>query len=143
MFGLIIANRQGFLIFQVRADGDLCADVALPKVLQCKPELDQLFNRIDKLGAFVSRVEADVLKVENAVIQAEADLASNNPSMLKTFLKPLFFVSFFWNDYHISFKKNAPDTSSKKTTRQTPTCDIDSLYNTEDFFPAQQTPSES
>lgn len=108
------------LIDMVRSDDSLCLSRMLPEIHDKVQDCEKLFERIDKLEAFVAMVKGTVEAMEEKVIEAEHHLEANSVKKLLTSLqKPLFQKKS--PQYKRQIKYEPPD-----------------IYSTNDYFKASE-----
>lgn len=83
------------LVDLIRSDTSLCLNSTLPHIYGKSQQMKAIFERIDKLEAFVGVVKRNVAVMEELVAKAEADVGSVSSvkKMLQLFKLPLFGTS--------------------------------------------------
>ncbi|XP_022339051.2 biogenesis of lysosome-related organelles complex 1 subunit 4-like [Crassostrea virginica] len=104
------------LVDMIREDNNLCLKETLPRIQEKCSQMQEIFEKIDKLEAFVGVVRSDMAVLEECVNKAEDEMGSL--SGLKKMLSS--FVG----------QKKQVSKSDKKNVFVAP-----KTFNTEDFFP--------
>ncbi|KAI0228804.1 Biogenesis of lysosome-related organelles complex 1 subunit 4 [Lamellibrachia satsuma] len=83
------------LVDLIRSDTNLCLNSTLPHIYAKSQQMKAIFERIDKLEAFVGVVRRNVSTIEDVVVKAESDVGSVSSvkKMLQMFKLPLFGTS--------------------------------------------------
>ncbi|XP_061197474.1 biogenesis of lysosome-related organelles complex 1 subunit 4-like [Saccostrea echinata] len=107
------------LVDMIRADTNLCLTETLPRIQTKCTQMQEIFEKIDKLEAFVGMVKTNVSVLEECVNKAEDEMGSLSglKKMLSSFVGP----------------KKTVSKSDKKAVFNPP-----EIFSTKDFFPGPQ-----
>ncbi|XP_060706053.1 biogenesis of lysosome-related organelles complex 1 subunit 4 isoform X2 [Hemiscyllium ocellatum] len=107
---------------EIRNDSSQIMNENIPEIHVKADEMKQLYNKIDKLEAFVKMVGQNVCVLDNQLTQAEAEVGSFPSAFRK-----------IWN----SIGSPAFLNKSSLPKRQQQKCEPPALFRTEDYFPVQ------
>ncbi|XP_060073838.1 biogenesis of lysosome-related organelles complex 1 subunit 4-like [Ylistrum balloti] len=111
-------DEFGSLVDMIRSDSTLCLTSTLPKVQEKQAEIQAIFDKIDRLEAFVSVVRENIATMEDCVNKAEDEMGSFSglKKMLSSFVSP-----------------KRSQTKDNRTVSFTPP----HIFRTEEYFPQQ------
>lgn len=109
-------DEFGSLVDMIRSDSTLCLTSTLPKIQKKQTEIQAMFDKIDKLEAFVAVVRDNVGMMEECVNKAEDEMGSFSglKKMLSSFVSPK--------------RSQTKDNRAVSFTRP-------KIYQTEEYFP--------
>ncbi|KAL5021838.1 hypothetical protein ScPMuIL_000993 [Solemya velum] len=83
-------DEFGGLVDMIRSDTTLCLNKTLPEIQQKSLQMQKIFDRVDKMEAFVGVVRHNIANMEDVVSKAEDDLGSLSgiKKMLSSFVSP-------------------------------------------------------
>ncbi|XP_060706052.1 biogenesis of lysosome-related organelles complex 1 subunit 4 isoform X1 [Hemiscyllium ocellatum] len=110
------------MLDMIRNDSSQIMNENIPEIHVKADEMKQLYNKIDKLEAFVKMVGQNVCVLDNQLTQAEAEVGSFPSAFRK-----------IWN----SIGSPAFLNKSSLPKRQQQKCEPPALFRTEDYFPVQ------
>ncbi|XP_046391160.1 biogenesis of lysosome-related organelles complex 1 subunit 4 [Ischnura elegans] len=106
------------LVDMVQEDEGKCLGSNIPEIFTANKELEKVFEKIDRLEAFVGRVKHDLDIVESHLDEAEAEAGTDGT--LKNILKPLLFM------------KTEMSSAAKKV--KSPVYEAHDIFKTDQFF---------
>ncbi|XP_048736271.1 biogenesis of lysosome-related organelles complex 1 subunit 4-like isoform X1 [Ostrea edulis] len=117
----MLAKLEEFcgMVDAIRADNNICLTETLPRIQKKCLQMQEIFERVDKLEAFVGVVKGNVAVLEECVNKAEDEMGSLSglKKMLSSFVGP----------------KKPVSKSDKKAVFEPP-----EIFSTKDYFPQPQ-----
>ncbi|OWF53542.1 Biogenesis of lysosome-related organelles complex 1 subunit 4 [Mizuhopecten yessoensis] len=117
-------DEFGSLVDMIRSDSTLCLTSTLPKIQRKQAEIQDMFDKIDRLEAFVSVVRENTAMMEECVNRAEDEMGSFSglKKMLSSFVSP-----------------KRSQTKDNQTLSFTPP----QIFKTEEYFPRQSSQEDT